>query len=303
MSPVDSSGSIGFVLHFRESADSPTLRRAMAVVEDAGLRPWVAQANSEEMLARELSSARLLVAVGGDGTLLYSAQRAAPRGVPLLGVNRGQLGFLTNVEMSQLPAALEAFIRGDFQTDRRRSLRAEMRSERGGTPVEILEVAVNEIVVKTEGVNLLRMEVNSDDQLVGAFDADGLILATSIGSTAYSLSAGGPPVDSRVPALVLTPLNPHALTSRSLVIPDTLDVRIGFERGRAAVAADGRLWGHLEAGWELIAKRGPELHLIQPPGTPGFFQRLRSKTGFGTVLKSPYEDPEAAPVSPDSQRA
>ncbi|MGA2873059.1 MAG: NAD(+)/NADH kinase [Candidatus Dormibacteria bacterium] len=302
MRPVDLPGSVGFVLHFRESADSPVLRRAMAVVEAAGLRCWVAQADPEETLARELGGARLLVSVGGDGTLLYSAQRAAPRGVPLLGVNRGQLGFLTNVEMSQLPAALEAFIRGDFETDRRRSLRAELRSERGGALVGVLEVAVNEIVVKTEGVNLLRMEVHSDDQLVGVFDADGLILATTLGSTAYSLSAGGPPVDSRVPALVLTPLNPHVLISRSLVIPDTLDVRIGFERGHAVVAADGRPWGRLDAGGELIAQRGPELHLVRPPGSPGFFQRLRSKTGFGAVLKSPYEDDEVPPAPPRPQR-
>lgn len=296
-------GSIGFLLHFREAPDSPNLQRAMAVAESAGMRPWVAQAEAEAMLARELRTARLLVAIGGDGTLLYSAQRAAPRGVPLLGVNRGQLGFLTNVEMAQLPGAMEAFIAGDFQVDRRRTLRGELRGSPGGAVEQTLEVAVNEIVVKTEGVSLVRLEVTCDDQLVGIFDSDGLVVATSVGSTAYSLSAGGPPVDSRVPALVLTPLNPHALISRSLVIPDTLDVRITVQRGRAMAAADGRVWGHLEGGWELTVKRGPELSLIRPPGTPGFFQRLRSKTGFGGVLKLAQEEVQPRDASPDAQRA
>ncbi len=232
----------------------------------ASLRTWVAQTDAEVILGRELATARLLVAIGGDGTLLYSAQRAAPKGVPVLGVNRGQLGFLTNVEMAQLPDAIASFITNDFHTDRRRTLRGEIRKEASAAPQEVLDVAINEIVVKTDGVNLVRLEVFSDDQLVGVFDADGLVVATSVGSTAYSLSAGGPPVDSRVPALVLTPLNPHALMSRSLVIPDTLDVRITVLRGRAVAAADGGIWGQLAAGSELTVKRGPELSLVRPPG-------------------------------------
>jgi len=303
LSGGDRAASIGFLLHFRESPESATLRRARDVAEKASLRTWLAQTDAEAVLARELTSARLLVAIGGDGTLLYSAQRAAPKGVPLLGVNRGQLGFLTNVEMAQLPEAIEAFVGSNCEIARHHTLRGEVRSGPGATIEESLEVAVNEIVVKTEGVSLVRLEVTSDDQLVGIFDADGLVVATSVGSTAYSLSAGGPPVDSRVPALVITPLNPHALISRSLVIPDTLDVHITVQRGRAVAAADGRVWGQLETGWELTVKRGPELSLVRPPGTPGFFQRLRSKTGFGAVLKLAQEEAESATVLPDPPRA
>jgi NAD+ kinase len=304
VSGTEPEGSIGFLLHFRENPDSATLRRAMRVAEAAGLRPWVAQADVEAVLEKELRTARLLVAIGGDGTLLYSAQHAAPKGVPLLGVNRGQLGFLTNVEMAGLPQALEAFVAGEYGIVRRRTLRGEVSALAEGDVVETVKVAVNEIVAKADGVNLVRLEVTSDDQLVGTFDADGLIVATSIGSTAYSLSAGGPPVDSRVPALVLTPLNPHGLISRSLVIPDTLDVRIEVQRGRGVAAADGKVWGHLETGWHLTIKRGPELSLVRPPGSPGFFQRLRSKTGFGGVLKlAPNEEDEAIEVAADAQRA
>ena len=304
MSGAEPESSIGFLLHFRENPDSAILRQSMRVTEAAGLRPWVAQADVEAVLEKELRTARLLVAVGGDGTLLYSAQHAAPKGVPVLGVNRGQLGFLTNVEMAGLPYALEAFVSGEYGIVRRRTLRGEVSISAGSDVVETVAVAVNEIVAKADATNLVRLQVTSDDQLVGTFDADGLIVATSIGSTAYSLSAGGPPVDFRVPALILTTLNPHGLISRSLVIPDTLDVRIEVQRGGAVAAADGKIWGHLETGWYLTIKRGPELSLIRPPGSPGFFQRLRSKTGFGGVLKlAPNEEDEAAEVAADAQRA
>jgi NAD+ kinase len=304
VSGAEPESSIGFLLHFRENPDSAILRQSMRVAEGAGLRPWVAQADVEAVLEKELRTARLLVAVGGDGTLLYSAQHAAPKGVPVLGVNRGQLGFLTNVEMAGLPHAIEAFVSGEYGIVRRRTLRGEVSIAAEGDVVETVAVAVNEIVAKADATNLVRLQVTCDDQLVGTFDADGLIVATSIGSTAYSLSAGGPPVDFRVPALILTPLNPHGLISRSLVIPDTLDVRIEVQRGRAVAAADGKIWGHLETGWYLTIKRGPELSLIRPPGSPGFFQRLRSKTGFGGVLKlAPNEEDEAAEVAADAQRA
>ncbi|MGH7691729.1 MAG: NAD(+)/NADH kinase [Candidatus Dormibacteria bacterium] len=300
MKAPDHGASIGFLLHFRESLESATLAEAREIAEAAQLRTWVAQAEAESVLARELRSARLLVAIGGDGTLLYAAKRAAPRGVPLLGVNRGQLGFLTTVEMAQLPEAIESFVKDRVQIEHRRTLRGEVRERVAGGVRAGVEVAVNEIVVKSEAVNLVRLEVTCDDQLVGVFDSDGMVVATSVGSTAYSLSAGGPPVDSRVPATVLTPLNPHALISRSLVIPDTLDVRIVVRRGRALAAADGEVWGQLETGAELIVKRGPDLSLARPPGNPGFFHRLRSKTGFGVVLKLAPEEGETAALAPDA---
>ncbi|MGH7639307.1 MAG: NAD(+)/NADH kinase [Candidatus Dormibacteria bacterium] len=285
LSGTDHRGSIGFLLHFREPPNSRSLERAREVAEKAGLRTWVAQNEAEAVLGRELASARLLVAIGGDGTLLYAAQHAAPRGVPLLGVNRGQLGFLTNVEMAQLSPAIAAFVAGETPIERRRTLRGEIRAGGAERPGAVVEAAVNEIVARSEAVNLVRLQVHCEEELVGVFDADGVVVATSVGSTAYSLSAGGPPVDARVPATVLTPLNPHALISRSLVIPDTLDVGISVERGRAVVAADGDLWGNLDEGDQLLVKQGPELVLVRPAGTPSFFQRLRSKTGFGAVLK------------------
>ncbi|MHB8311820.1 MAG: NAD(+)/NADH kinase [Candidatus Dormibacteria bacterium] len=280
--------AIGFLLHLRALPESPALLQALAVVRAAGLEPVVAQLRPEGQMRAHSDRLRLLVSVGGDGTLLFAARLAAPFGVPLLGVNRGQLGFLTSVELDELPMAITAFIEGRCRTDLRGTLRATISAPQADGLDAELPVAVNEVVVKADGFSLIRMRLTTDHQVVGEFDADGMIVSTSIGSTAYSLSAGGPPLDPEVAALVLTALNPHAFVSRSLVIPDSLDVVIEVIRGEAGVAADGLSWGRMRAGSRLLVGRGPNLAFVRPPGTPGFFERLRVKTGFGTVLKLPY---------------
>jgi len=300
--------AIGFLLHLRASPHSPALLRALEVVRAAGLEPVVAQVRPEGPILAQADRLRLLVSIGGDGTLLFAARLAAPSGIPLLGVNRGQLGFLTSVELDELPTAITAFIESRCRTEMRRTLRAAISGPQPDGLGAELSVAVNEVVVKAEGFSLIRMRLTTDHQVVGEFDADGMIVATSIGSTAYSLSAGGPPLDPEVAALVLTALNPHALVSRSLVIPDSLDVAIEVVLGEAGVAADGISWGRMRAGSRLVVGRGPQLAFIRPPGTPGFFERLRVKTGFGTVLKLPYpsDDPVGsvarAAIAPDPEQ-
>ncbi len=286
------AGQVAFLLHLREHPDSPLLQEARARCRELGLGSVVVQEDPEAAIAAAAGSIRLLVSVGGDGTLLFAARMAAPRGIPVLGVNRGQLGFLTSIEMEDLPEAVTAFGEGACQLFRRPTLAARLDPQHPATAGAELPVAVNEVLVRAESFNVIRMRVRTDHQLVGDFDADGIIVATSIGSTAYSLSAGGPSVDPAVPALVVTPLNPHSLGHRSLVIPDSLDVSIELLSGDGRLGADGRPWGRIEEGSRLVVGSGPQLVLVQPPGTPGFFERLRSKTGFGTVLKLPPTESE-----------
>lgn len=298
-----SLGEVAFLLHFREREDSVLLTESLERCRQLGLTPVVAQADPDRVIG-ELRDLRLVVSVGGDGTFLYAARMAAPRGVPLLGVNRGQLGFLCSVEMEQLPDAVAAFAAGQSSRLARSTLSATVESGGDGEPV-LVPVAVNEVLVRAEGFNLIRMRLRTDHQLVGDFDADGLIVSTSIGSTAYSLSAGGPSVDPAVPALVITPLNPHAMSNRSLVVPNHLEVRVEVVRGAAVLAADGRPWARLEEGDRVRIGRGPALEMVQPPGTAGFYERLRSKTGFGTVLKLAPQEDEGEPATalpPEAQR-
>jgi NAD+ kinase len=277
-------GVIAFLLNLHEDPGSGPLLEAMGMVQAAGFQAVVAQRDPEAVLGPQLPALRLLVSVGGDGTL--------PAGIPVLGVNRGHLGFLASVELPELPAAILAFVEGRCGRQVRGTLRAAIHEESAPQRTTSVEVAVNEVVLKAEAFNLVRIRVRADSELIGDFDADGLIVATSIGSTAYSLSAGGPPLDPAVPALVVTALNPHAILTRSLVIPDSCEVTVEMLRGRAVVAADGVPWGELVDGSELRVGQGPRLEFCEPPGTAGFFSRLRAKTGFGRVLKLPSASEE-----------
>ncbi len=280
---------VAFLLHPREAANSALLEEAAHRCRAAGLEAVVMQSAPEAELDALSGRTRLLVSVGGDGTLLYAARMAGPLGIPVLGVNRGQLGFLTSVEMEGLPDAVTAYFEGRCSTLVRPTLSASLLTASGRMTAS-LPLAVNEVLVRADSFNVIRMRVRTDHQLVGEFDGDGIIIASSLGSTAYSLSAGGPSLDPAVPALVVTPLNPHSLGHRSLVIPDTLDVSVELLRGGGTLAADGQVWTQLFAGRRFVVGRGPHLHLVQPPGTAGFFERLRSKTGFGTVLKLEVDD-------------
>ncbi len=287
MSVAEPRGVIAFLLNLHEDPEAPPLLQALSLARAAGFQTVVAQRDAESVIRPQLPGLRLLVCVGGDGTLLYGARLVAPAGVSVLGVNRGHLGFLASVELPELPAAITAFADGRCRHQLRGTLRGVITYDGASLPAERVEIAVNEVVLKADAFNLVRIRVRADSDLIGDFDADGLIVATSIGSTAYSLSAGGPPLDPAVPALVLTALNPHAILTRSLVIPDSCEVVVEMLRGRAVVAADGFPWGSLVEKGEMRVGRGPQLDLCEPPGTAGFFSRLRSKTGFGRVLKVP----------------
>ena len=192
----------------------------------------------EATLAEHAATTDLLVTIGGDGTFLYGARLAAPHGIPVMGVNRGRLGFLTDVEVADLPAALEAFAAGRCHTQRRSMLEA-IGARRRATRAPWQTLALNEVAVKSSGVAVARIRVEQDGELLGDFDADGMVVATATGSTAYALSAGGPPIDPRVRAIVVVPLAPHAVISRAIVLPEVVTLRVTVERGRVNVAADG----------------------------------------------------------------
>jgi NAD+ kinase len=280
--------SIGFVLHPRELRRPGVLDAALARAERAGLSTWIAVGDVETSVAEHAEDTALLVTVGGDGTFLLGARLAAPRGIPVLGVNRGQLGFLTDVDLADLPDAIDCFVGGEHRFQRRSLLEIELPDQALDRP----EVALNEVVVKSTGMNLARIRVEVDAELLGAFDADGVIIATSTGSTAYALSAGGPPVDPRVRALVVVPLAPHAVITRAVILPEAVTMQVTVERGRTFVAADGHLEVPLREGASVVTRPGPELQVVQVAGSPTFLRRLREKVRFGTPLKVRLDEPD-----------
>jgi NAD+ kinase len=261
--------SIGFLLHPREQDSSPLVNAAIELAEEHGFSTWTALAHPEEDVISHRADTALLVTLGGDGTFLYGARLAAPLGIPVLGVNRGQLGFLTDVDVADLHDAIDCFVAGRHRIQRR---------------------SLVEVVVKSTGVNLARIRVECDQELLGEFDADGVIVATATGSTAYALSAGGPPVDPRVRALIVVPLAPHAVITRAVVVPEAVTVHVTLLHGRAFAAADGHVDCALAEGTRLSVQPGPELQVVQVAGSPPFLRRLREKVRFGMPLKESLED-------------
>jgi len=280
--------SIGFLLHPREESHGELVAAAIELAEQHGFATWTCVAHAEEDIARHRADTALLVTLGGDGTFLYGARLAAPLGIPVLGVNRGQLGFLTDIEVGQLHAAIDDFVAGRHRIQRRSLLELLAPGSDGGEPFTAL--ALNEVAVKSGGVTLVRVRVEVDDELLGEFDADGVIIATATGSTAYALSAGGPPVDPRVRAIAVVPLAPHAVITRAVVIPEAATIQVSLLRGRGYAAADGHDDVALAEGSSVTVRLGPELQVVQIAGSPSFLRRLREKVRFGTPLKESLED-------------
>jgi NAD+ kinase len=283
---MSSPRSIGFLLHPGERA---TVQAAIVRAQACGFSAWTALEDPEATMAEHGANTALLVTLGGDGTFLYGARLAAPLGIPVVGVNRGRLGFLTDVEIGALPEAINRFAAGDFTVQRRSMLETTV----AGADAAML--AVNEIVVRARDVNVVRLRVDVEGDLLGAFDADGVVVATATGSTAYALSAGGPPVDPRVKALVIVPLAAHAVISRPVVVPERLDVRVTVERGRVFVAADGRSVAWLADGESVLVQPGPELQVVRFSDSPSFQSRLRQKFRYGI----PHKDLILEPVDDD----
>jgi NAD+ kinase len=225
--------------------------------------------------------AQLAVVLGGDGTLLSTARATVGKEIPVLAVNLGGLGFLTAIKVDELFPRLERALQGDFRISRRRLLHAELwRGEKRLAEYE----ALNDVVLaKTEIARMIELEVHVDDHFVCVYRADGLIVSTPTGSTAYSLSAGGPIVYPTVASISITPICPHTLTNRPLIMPDdkVVQVAIPAETPQAYLTVDGQVGELVERGDRVICRRSDHfLNLIRPHDLL-FFDVLREKLKWG----------------------
>jgi len=284
-----SRGAIGFLLHPGES--SGAVAAAVATATRCGYRTWTTMVRPAEDVAEHAEGTELLVTVGGDGTFLFGARLAAPRKIPVLGVNRGRLGFLTDMELEALPAVIEAFAEGRTDGQQRGMLSAVIEgNEDGEGVVDGHFLALNDIAIRSPEVALARLRVEADQELLGEFDADGVVVASATGSTGYALSAGGPPIDPRVRAIIVVPLAPHAVITRPIVLPDVTVVEVTVRHGRVFVAADGQHQARLGSGGRVRIGPGPELTVVRSAESPSFLRQLRDKVRFGLPLK-PEERP------------
>jgi NAD+ kinase len=226
----------------------------------------------------------LVVVLGGDGTLLAMADRIgqAERDIPILGVNFGSLGFLTEIRRTELHTALEALLSGHVELDERMMLRASTR--RNGAEFES-RVILNDVVFTRNALSrMLDLDVTVGGQFMTSVKADGLIVASPTGSTAYNLSAGGPIVHPAMDAMVLTPIAPHMLTNRPIVTPASREVRVrpSVENGAEVyVTFDGQYGYPLESADEVaIARAKRPLRLVRAAAR-SYFEVLREKLKWG----------------------
>jgi NAD+ kinase len=230
-----------------------------------------------EDIARD---ADLVVVLGGDGTLLAAAQIIARTGrdVPILGVNFGSLGFLTEITRPEIFTALEAVIDGRVEHDDRMLL--------WGTIGDRSHVALNDIVITRMALSrMVELDVTVGDQFVMSVRSDGLIIASPTGSTAYNLSAGGPVVHPAMDAIVLTPIAPHTLTHRPIVIPASREVRVRAASGNAGaeiyVTFDGQRGFPLQEGVEVSITRAQQPIRLVRATARNYFEVLRTKLKWG----------------------
>jgi NAD+ kinase len=264
-----------------------------------GLAGWLAARGCEVVLDAETATALeltaavgadratlatetdLVVVLGGDGTLLSVARRVGPGEVPILGVNLGGLGFLTATTREALYPTLEAVLRGEFATEERVVLEASL--EGAGAPA-IAQRALNDVVVAKGALGrIVDLEVRADGVLLTAYRADGLIIATPTGSTAYNLSAAGPILFPTMDAVVLTPICSHALTNRPIVLPGSvaLEVRLLADAPDVVLSVDGQAGPRVTARDVVRVRRSrTRIHLIRDPQKT-YFEVLRAKLKWG----------------------
>ncbi|MCA1818355.1 MAG: NAD(+)/NADH kinase [Acidobacteria bacterium] len=230
---------------------------------------------------RLADSVDLIVVLGGDGTMISTARLLDNRHVPVLGVNYGRLGYLTEVRVEEMTDALDAVLAGDYRIDSRVMLAAELW--RGEEKLLRNRVLNDAVVSKSALARIIEIETRLDGQLVNVFRADGLIVSTPTGSTAYNLSAGGPIIYPSMNAVVITPICPHTLSNRPLVVPDTAEIEVTLRTPREEVALtlDGQVGVRLEANDRVkIVKSRTTFNLVQPPAR-NYFEVLRGKLKWG----------------------
>ena len=224
---------------------------------------------------------QLVIVLGGDGTLLSAARAIGGREIPLLPVNLGGLGFLTAITAEEIYSALERGFRGEHRVGTRRMIHCELRRE--GTTMACYEALNDVVITKASLARMIDIRTHVDEHYVCTYKADGLIVATPTGSTAYSLSAGGPIIFPTVATLCITPICPHMLTNRPVLVPDDMRIRMTnlAEDRTAFLTIDGQIGEPLCEGDEVVcSKSSMKILLVRPPRMM-YFDVLREKLSWG----------------------
>lgn len=272
--------------------DDPRVAEPMSILvrhlTKAKIEVLVAQQNSLDLPVARLpeadlaAAADLMIAIGGDGTMLYAGNLSRTSDVPLLGINRGRLGFLADVSPDEMLASVDHILNGEYSYETRLLLDAKLTKGDGRT---VTATALNDVVLqRRETGRMVDIVASIDGKYVNTHSGDGLIVATPTGSTAYALSCGGPIIEPKLDAVVIVPICPHTLTDRPVVVPASQSIEIRVlerEDTKAEVTIDGHAVGAIAADDVLTVNAAAgRIRLIHPPGYD-FFGILRSKLFWG----------------------
>lgn len=246
------------------------------------LRAHLTEAGVNLLTREEIDSADLVIAIGGDGTMLYGSRLARESGTPILGINRGRLGFLADVTPEEMLTSVDHVLQGNYSTDSRLLLEARMMRSNGDQEVAY---ALNDVVLqRRETGRMVDFETRIAGQYVNTHSGDGLVIATPTGSTAYALSCGGPIIEPQLDAVVVVPICPHTLTDRPIVVSADQPVEVSFlqrDDTKAEITVDGYSMGDIRPGDKLqISAANNRVTLVHPPGYD-FYGILRSKLFWG----------------------
>ncbi len=283
--------TIGLIGKYGDSGVAATLDQIADFLKRAGLRVMLDEATAELVSARGLEvatrralgrQADLAIVVGGDGTLLNAARSLVDFQVPIVGVNLGRLGFLTDVSPDEIPAGLGEILAGRYREEERSLLHAEIR--RGERTVSEAD-ALNDVVVhKRDVARMIELDTFLDGQLLNAYRADGLIVSTPTGSTAYALSCGGPILHPALAAVVVVPVCPHTLTHRPIVLDADAELEIivrGTPATHVQVTCDGQTSLAIEPGDRILVRRKARRLRLLHPTSHDYFELLRAKLRWG----------------------
>lgn len=290
---------IGVLARLRHPEVADSIARLVSFLKADGrkvlLEPRAAQLLGHPPAPIEIqdfaSQIDLAIVVGGDGSMLSAARDLAPHDIPLLGVNRGRLGFLTDIRPDTMETRVGQVLAGAYDVSERFLLAMDV--DRRGQSIGA-GLALNEVLLHPgKSVRMMDLELYIDDQFVYSQRSDGLIISTPTGSTAYALSAGGPIMHPRLDAIVLVPMNPHTLTSRPIVVAGTsqIQVRVGTRNElHPQVTCDGQDELLTEPGDVIRIRKHPHALRLIHPADHSFYELCRTKLGWGSRLDSVRHD-------------
>jgi len=285
-----SFGRVALIGKLRSAEIAESLRELRAMLEQRGCEVLIERETASGLGVRGVdpatigASANLAIVVGGDGTMLAAARNLVRHHVPLVGVNQGRVGFMTDIGHDDMRSGIGAILEGRYSIEERALLEAEIKRNNKSV---LQTIALNEAVVgKGSQGRLIEFNLLIDGEFVYSLRADGVIVATPTGSTAYAMSAQGPILHPAVPAFALVPLNPHTLSARPVSVSDRMMIEIVLVRALDARAHfDGFALADMQQGDRLLLKRSADaVRFVHPPGY-SYFATLREKLRWSEVLE------------------